>query len=385
MDIRRLVAMGCACWLLAGAAGKGEASEAFTDDCSSLALNNRGQNILGGNLDFTQDVDGMLYILKRGEVKTGLSAGASGSVAQWTAKYASVAFSLVGYQHAWAGMNERGLAFSTMRLEGTVNPPPDERPPLTMMWPQYILDSCETVEDVIASDDLVRIWTVDHFLFADRYGGVAVIEFLDGEMVAHTGTELCATVLTNSVYSQACSLWESFRAEGDYSYFDNSIVRFCQGADILAEFVGGSTRHAVEFTFDTLREMYPPRLRRHTQWSIVFDTLNLRVYFKTRQEPELRWVDLEAFDLRCGKPVMMLGINELESGDVTEAFTAYDSERNRKFRESYYDAWNLAYDPAEMGRLLQHLESFPCAPSRRLGTRRVAPVERRPGGPAITP
>jgi choloylglycine hydrolase len=342
--------------LAAGTTAAGETPEPFADHCSSIALNNHGQAILGGNLDFIQDVDGMLYILKRGEVKTGLSVGTTGVVARWTAKYASVAFSLVGYQHAWAGMNERGLAFSTMRLESTVNPPPDE-----------------------------RIWTVDHFLFADRYGGVAVIEFLDGEMVAHSGSELCAPALTNSVYSQACSLWESSRAVGEYSHFDNSILRFCLAADLLEEFDGGSTAYAVESAFETLREMYPLRYRRHTQWSIVFDTLKLRAYFKTRQEPEVRWVDLEAFDLRCGKPVMMLGINQVESGDVTEAFAEYDSDRNREFRESYYDAWNLAYDAVEMGRLLRHLESFPCAQSRRSGRRRIAPVGRLPGGPGLTP
>jgi choloylglycine hydrolase len=369
--------MGMAWWLLAvGAAAVGEAPEPFADDCSSVALNNRGQAILGGNLDWIEDVDGMLYILKRGVAKTGLSASTTGVVARWTAKYASLAFSLVGCQHAWAGMNERGLVFSTMALQSTGNPPPDERPPLTMMWPQYILDTCETVEDVIASDALVRIWTVDHFLFADRFGGVAVIEFLDGEMVAHTGPELCANALTNTTYSQACSVWEPSSSTGDYSSYSNSIERFCRAAGKLTEFEGGSTAHAVEYAFETLREMYPPETRWHTQWSIVFDTTNLRAYFKTQREPELRWVDLEAFDLRCGRPVMMLGINEVESGDVTEAFSEYDSGRNRAFREAYYDQWNLTYDPEGMSQLLRHLESFPCTQSRRIGVRRMMPERR---------
>jgi len=297
-------------------------------------------------------------------------------VAQWTARYASLAFSLVGYQHAWAGMNERGLVFSTMALQSTVNPPPDERPPLTMMWPQYILDTCETVEDVIASDEVVRIFTVDHYLFADRFGGVAVIEFLDGEMVVHTGSELCASALTNSTYSDACWYWERLRSTHDYSLYDNSIERFCRAADILEEYDEGSTAHAVAFTFETLREMYPPRNRWHTQWSIVFDTINLRAYFKTQREPEVRWVDLEAFDLRCGRPPVMLGINEVESGDVTESFSEYDSERNREFREAYHEQWNLAYDPVGMNQLLEHMESFPCTRTRRTGMRRAVPAGR---------
>jgi len=372
MKILRFSALGVASWLLAVGVAADDPTEPFTDDCSSIALNNRGQAILGGNLDWIEDVDGMLYILKRGEVKTGLSAGTTGEVARWTAKYASLAFSLTGYQHAWAGMNERGLVFSTMALQSTVNPPPDERPPLTMMWPQYMLDTCETVEDVIASDAQVRAWTVDHFLFADRYGGVAVIEFLDGEMVAHTGPELCTNALTNTTYSYACSMWESLRSTGEYSGFDTSIVRFCRAADRLEDFDEGSTARAVDFAFETLREMYPPGIRWHTQWSIVFDTINLRAYFKTQREPEVRWVDLEAFDLRCGSPVMMLGINEVESGNVTEAFSEYDSERNRDFREAYYDQWGLVWNPAVENQLLQHVESFPCTRVRRAGGRRAA-------------
>jgi penicillin V acylase-like amidase (Ntn superfamily) len=375
MRFRLFSGVGVTWWLLAvGFAAVGETPEPFDDDCSSVALSNRGQAILGGNLDWIEDVDGMLYILKRGVVKTGLSAGTTGVTAHWTAKYASLAFSLVGYQHAWAGMNERGLVFSTMGLQSTGNPPPDERPPLTMMWPQYILDTCETVEDVIASDTLVRIWTVDHFLFADRFGGVAVIEFLGGEMVAYTGPDLCTAALTNSTYSYACSIWESSRSIGDYSGHDNSIVRFCRAADRLAEFREGSTAHAVHYTFETLREMYPPGLRWHTRWSIVFDTHNLRAYFKTQRKPEVRWVDLDAFDLRCGGPVMMLGINEVESGDVTGSFSEYDPERNREFREAYYDQWDLAYNPGETAQLLQYLESFPCTQARRAGGRRVVPI-----------
>ena len=96
--------------------------------CSSIALDNRGQYILGGNYDLPDP--GMVFILKRGLVKTGFNPGTTGAYAEWTAKYASVVFSLLGYQHAWAGMNEAGLAFSTMRLEATENAPPDHRPPL---------------------------------------------------------------------------------------------------------------------------------------------------------------------------------------------------------------------------------------------------------------
>jgi len=84
-------------------------------------------------------------------------------------------------------------------------------------------------------------------------------------------------------------------------------------------------------------------------------------------------VDLEVFDLRCGRPLMMLGIDEVTSGDATAAFSEYDSDRNREFREAFYEHWDIEYDPAWMQQLLEEVESFPYVKTRRAGTRRQAP------------
>ena len=67
---------------------------------------------------------------------------------------------------------------------------------------------------------------------------------------------------------------------------------------------------------------------------------------------------------------MMLGLNEITSGDATDSFSEYDSDRNYEFRRSYYDQWGLEYDPQEMRQMLRYLESFPCTRSRRAGEAR---------------
>ena len=348
----------------------------FADDCSSFVLDNRGRLIFATNFDMIVNDPGMVFIHKRGIVKTGLNPSTTGVYAHWTAKYASVVFSLLGSQHAWAGMNERGLTFSTMRLEETQNPPSDHRPPLDWMWPQYILDTCETVDDVIATDLEVRNYTVDHHLVADRHGGVAVIEFLDGRMVAHTGPELCVAALTNSVYRESCDMWEFMQSRGDYTGYGNSLERFCLAADRVEGFQGTSTSDAITFAFDSLREIYRQQYRGYTRWSIVFDIHNLRAYFRTQSNPEIRWVDLEEFDLRCGRPAMMLDINEDLSGNISDAFTPYDSDRNREFMEAYYQRWAIPYNPDEMQRLLQYIEGYPCVQTRRSPRRRAIPNGR---------
>jgi choloylglycine hydrolase len=195
-------------------------------------------------------------------------------------------------------------------------------------------------------------------LVADRYGGVAAIEFLDGRMVVHTGSGLCAPVLTNSVYSSSCATWEFLRSSGNYSNVSDSVQRFCRAADRVAAFSGTTTEAAVGYVFGTLRAIY--RDASFTRWSIVFDTSNLRAYFKTQTSPAIRWVDLMTFDLRCGRPTMMLDVNRDLEGDVNGEFTEYDSEVNRALMEGYFQRWEIPYTEQQLSFVVDHLEGFAC-------------------------
>ena len=95
--------------------------------CSSFVVENRGHAIFGTNYDNTV-APGLLFVNKRGLKKATWSSDIGGDPLRWTARYASVTFTVGGYQHAWAGMNERGLVLSTMALGATELPQPDQRP-----------------------------------------------------------------------------------------------------------------------------------------------------------------------------------------------------------------------------------------------------------------
>ena len=97
--------------------------------CTSFVLDNDGFAIFGANLDYRIH-EGLVFINKRNVAKTILDASTTGEYAEWTSKYGSVSFNIGGYQLAYAGMNEAGLVISTMFLDITENPAPDERPPL---------------------------------------------------------------------------------------------------------------------------------------------------------------------------------------------------------------------------------------------------------------
>ena len=180
-----IAALAVGGWQIAG--GRQARPATAGEHCSALAVLADGSPVFGANMDFAYVENGLVFIVPRGLTRTGLWPGVTGENVTWTSRYASLVFSLVGYPYAWAGVNEKGLTFSTMNLAyATEPPPPDERPALDSgVWIQYMLDTCATVEDVIAAESRVRILTADHYLVADRHGRRAVLEFLEGWLTEH--------------------------------------------------------------------------------------------------------------------------------------------------------------------------------------------------------
>jgi len=331
-------------------------------DCSSLALDSGGQVVFGANLDHVTVDEGLVFVNKRHFDKTGLNPSTTGEYARWRSRYASLTFNLVGYQFAWAGMNEQGLTLSTMSLYDTEYPAPDERPPLDSgEWMQYLLDTCATIDDVVATDDRVRIITVDHYLVADGLGNVAIIEFLDGDMVVHRGDDLRVAALTNSTYAWSRANWMAFRVGGDYTSLDGSLQRFCLAADRVSDFEVGGDEAAVPYAFDTLEAIRGEQFSIHTsQWSLVFDIGALRAHFRTHTHPERRHVDLLDFDLGCSAPVQMLDIQEPLDGDVAGHFFDYDHDLNLEHLRAFMIAWGISVSDQTLRQMVRHFESFPC-------------------------
>jgi choloylglycine hydrolase len=338
-----------------------------------------GTTIFGANLDYRYFCRGQVFINPRRLHKTGVLAGSTGAYAEWGSRYASVTFNFVGYQIAWAGMNEAGLVMSTMALDQTELPPADPRPVLDSgNWMQYLLDTCATVDEVLAKDEVVRVLTVDHYLVADRSGAAATLEYLDWELVAHAGGNLPVSVLTNSPYSEVLRLWQVYGGSANYAWMDSSSQRFCIAADRVSAFAGADAEEGVEFGLDTLDAVAGQRFSVHTsQWSLVFDTGALRAYFRTHADPTLRWVDLEAFYPWCDRPVQMLDIHAALAGDVAPAFHDYSHADARDHLMWFIGFWPTEATPATVDYLLRHFESFACEPRQlvRHGARRVRPAQ----------
>ncbi len=329
--------------------------------CTSFCLDNKGEAVFGSNYD--NDIpEGMVFINKRGVSKSGLMPGTTGQVATWTSKYASVTFTVVGHQLAWAGMNEQGLVMSTMALGETQNPEPDERAPLhSPHWMQYLLDNCSSVNEILAADSQVRIFeTVDHYLVSDAAGDCAVIEFLDGKTVMHTGQGLPAAVLTNSTYAESAALLDGSGGESgkrrDPQPINGSLRRFGIAAERVQAFEPAGAEDAVTYAFDILDKVGGDA----TLWSIVFDTHDLTVYFRTKSHRAIRYLSLNDFDLSCQAPDLMLDIHEKLEGHIAEAMTVFSSDRNFAFLKNAIARREIPMSDEQLQAMRAILDSYEC-------------------------
>ncbi len=333
--------------------------------CTSFCLDNGGQGVFGTNLDESFS-EGYLYVNQRNVAKSAWEPNTAGEYVPWTSRYGSLTFNLVGYQLPWCGMNEAGLMISTMALAETRFPDADARIPLTGgYWIQYQLDNYSSVEEVIASDALVRIapGSQSHYLACDASGDCATIELLEGKMVYHTGETLPVAALTNNIYADSIKVWQSGQ-----STYDNSLKRFSKAADRVTSFEATSGQGAVDYAFETLVQVKNPGL---TAWSIVFDAQGRRAYFRTVRNEEIRAVDFSKLDFSCGKPVQMLSIDVKSLGDVSDDFVEYSHELSLAHlgKAVAYFGINLPQDAREM--LLQAIEAYACAPNEEAVTQVV--------------
>ncbi len=298
------------------------------DGCSTFLLNDGRRFVFGKNYDW-HIRSGMLIVNQRGVAKVSTADG-GGNPARWTSRYGSVTFNQFGREFPMGGMNQAGLVVELMWLEGTVYPAPDDRATLgNLQWIQYQLDTAATVDEVLASDNRVRIagGVPLHYLVADSRGAAATVEFLDGCMVAHTGTSLPVAALTNSTYEQSLAYFERWpQGLGSTSSLDRFAIA---GAKSLS-FKDRSPRDARTYAFGTLSDVEQPG---STRWSIVYEIAERRVHFRTDRLPAIRSLDLTDLDFACPDTVQVLDLGTPVSGDIVEHLVPLTIELNRRLIE----------------------------------------------------
>jgi hypothetical protein len=213
---------------------------------------------------------------------------------------------------------------------------------------------------VILTDSLVRLsdrrFPCD-FLVCDAGGECATIEFLDGRLVCHTGSDLPVKVLTNSPYAETYSYLErDTLPEVDPG---ETVRRFVGAAKDVASYDESGSVAAVDYAMRTLTETV---VAGHTRWSIVFDIPRREVFFRTAASPSRKNASMEAFDFSCETPIVMLDVNTPAEGNVDKLFKEYDREVNVRIFLDFCNDWDMEITEEEANEFMDFLEGFPCTP-----------------------
>ena len=313
--------------------------------CTTFVLDNNGQPIYGKNFD-DPPLSAYMIVNKRGVAKT-----TSYSPATWTSKFGSVTFNFLTRELPFDGINEAGLFISSMALDHTEYPQDDSRPVLNVsQWIQYQLDNFSTVDEVIASDKDVRPRDSSggggHWLVSDSQGNSAIIEWLDGKMVCHTGQSMPVKVLVgpSGTYDNSIEYLTRYNGYGGILPIalskvlirlrgltprNNSLPRFAWAAHLLQG--KNASTASVQDAFDILSAVAEPKISMApTLCSFVYDMPNRTVYFRTLYNNKIRSFNLSLFDFSCSTPVKALDVNAKISGDVTGTFVDYTEEMGRE-------------------------------------------------------
>ncbi|UCD48989.1 MAG: linear amide C-N hydrolase [Phycisphaerales bacterium] len=351
--VRVLFVVGCVTLLLA------ETSIA----CTCFCLRDGERLVFGRNYDWHLD-DGLIVVNKRGVAKRALLLDFLDRPAQWIAKYGSVTFNQYGREMPNGGINEAGLVLEVMMLPGTQYPGRDKRPAV-MAWVQYQLDNCATVEEVIASDEKVRVGKGTpmplHFLACDRRGNVATFEWLDGKLVVHAGRTLPVPVLTNDTYAHSLAYLRQHAGHGGSREIPHgswgSLDRFVCATDRVKKYTPAQG-DMVAYAFATLASV---RQGDATQWMIVYNLETMEIHYQTVTCNQTRTIRVGDCDFDPSTPVKMIGINTPRTGLLNPHLYDYDPDVNR---------WLIHYGMASTGELatipkmlLDMLALYPDAPA----------------------
>ena len=315
--------------------------------CSAFVMTKGDRVLFGRNFDFFTGL-GFVTTNPRNTAKTALVFPGN-TPAQWVSKYGSVSFNQIGRDFPMGGMNEAGLVVECLWLFDARYPAPDARPGLTeLQWIQYQLDNCRTVEDVLASDSLVRIVPSEtklHFLVCDRTGKAGVVEFIGGKSVLYGPDRLPVKALANNSYQQCAEALKTFQGFGGTKPIPDSpesTERFARMATAIRNFGPDRGQADIEDAFRILKTVRYEGAESPTQWSIIYDPTHLEIHFETRDVAVRRTIKVGGFDFACAAAVKVLDLEAKDAGDVTKAFADYSAEANREHTRSIFGLFQKA-------------------------------------------
>ncbi len=329
--------------------------------CTTFLMEQDGP-VVGKSYDW--DIGyGLVVINKRGVDKRALVLSGQDTPATWTSQYASVTFNQYGTEFPNSGMNEAGLVVEIMWLDSSQYPGQDERPVVNeLQWIQRALDTCATVDEVIAGASALRVspaYAAVHYLACDATGTCAAFEYLGGQLVITSGDEMVVNTLTNNTYADSVAHLADFVGFGGSDPIPSdsgSLSRFVRASSLALADHSQTVPDSAFAILDTVRNS--------SVWNLVYRPDLTKVWFRTQVTTSIKSLDLSAFDLDCAEDgdALLLDIDTTAAGDVTGDFAPYDYDTNLDLIDrSYADIINYL-PPGTPGIVAAYPEAQHCNP-----------------------
>lgn len=331
--------------------------------CVTFVMKSGDSLVFGWNYEFDCG-SGFLIVNKKGLLKTSFVPPNEKHI-EWVSQYGSLTFNQWGKEFPAGGINEQGLVVVQTTYVKTQFPKQDNRPAiLDLQWIQYQLDNFSTVQQVIESDKLIRISDNSvplHYMICDKDGNTAIIEFINGRMVSYSNKELLYPVMGNDSYQTSLSEIIKYQGFGGNEIIPrNSNGPNCANFIIASDFVKKYTtqNNLIDYSFNILSHSSEPK---RTQWSIVFDTKNGTIYFKSLISNNIKTVHLSDYNYECNSPVKILDISAKQTSD----FIDYTQEINQDYINKAYNdpaiSWIKEMIPVDVNNYkIHYTETIKC-------------------------
>jgi len=273
------------------------------------------------------DVQGSLVLNPAHMKKVGELLGAPVRKAEWVSKLRSISFSIAGAEFPVSGFNEKGLSMAVLELPESQFPPAnDPRPAVGMaQFVQYNLDVSETIDDVIASEKILRPYSSAlkmHFFACDVNNHCAVFQFIDGKMNVYRGQELPYAISTNSPYPESVLAAKSCIAQS-CSAADNSLLRFAKVSLLKTQM--DPTRNYDNQAYEILN-VVAQSAGSITQFQLTYDAKNLVFSLRKRDAKDVAYVNVDFSKINCQDPRLIIPITENLSGDLKDSWKVLTRE-----------------------------------------------------------
>ncbi len=307
----------------------------FSHSCTGLYMKEGDHYVFARNFEWPGS-EGIIIVNKRGISKKAMIAylGAE-NPAEWVSRFGSVTINQAGWDLPNFGINEAGLSVQGFIFPRAKYPEKDARPAIAQVqWKQYILDTCETVDQVLNVVKAIRIESPTsrfglHYFVCDGNGECVSIDFMNNETILHTGKGLPVKAFVDT-YAYAECIDHLKKHEGFGG--DRTAGQGSEGKDRFVR-VAYEMKENNTHVDNVFRMLDVAKIGGYTKWQIVYDSKSGKIYYRTRKNQNIRAIDFRGLSFSCKDPMRFTDLESTHEGSVNANLMPYDPKAYGDFMD----------------------------------------------------